>query len=163
MLCCLVPENIIKKNKEETRNKNKNTGDQSRERAPHYEEPRNGVALGNGERPTNSSNCTRFTFSRYKRKEKEMKNFFASQNALMNSMESFFRFLVTRKLYPTSADQNLRRFESGNQAWGFTVCLKVTKNKYLLPPPCCLVRQHLVLHPVLCGHSRHWNLYQRLL
>ena len=98
-----------------------------------------------------------------KEKKKKWKTFLRPKMHLWTVWRVFFRFLVTRKLYPTSADQTLRRFESGNQAWGFTVCLKVTKNKYLLPPPCCLVRQHLVLHPVLCGHSRHWNLCQRLL
>ena len=63
-----------------------------------------------------------------KEKKKKLKFFFAYQNAFLNSMESFFFSLsVTRKLYRKSADQTLRRFESGNKAQGCTMCLNVTK------------------------------------
>lgn len=86
-----------------------------------------------------------------KEKKKKLKIFFAYQNAFLNSMESFFFSLsVTRKLYPKSADQTLRRFESGNKAQGCTMCLNVTKKKILItasvlsspsapgPPSCAL-------------------------
>ena len=114
---CLVPENI--QTNKETRNKNKNTGDRSRERTPHYEKPRtmkgSRWGLGKGLQTPRTSHVLPCHVT--KEKKKKLKIFFVYQNAFLNSMESFFFSLsVTRKLYRKSADQTLRRFESGNKA-----------------------------------------------
>ena len=115
-LFCLVPENI--KTNKETRNKNKNTGDRSLERAPHYEKPRtvkgSRWGLGKGLQTPRTSHVLPCHVT--KEKKNKLKFFLPTKMHFWTLWRVFFGLSVTRKLYPKSADQTLRQFESGNKA-----------------------------------------------